>query len=100
MVEDLKSVLERILRQSPDFQNKQKRMEVFDLWPTAVGEKIAKHAWPLKMLEDGLLLIGTEHSTWSQHLHMIERDLVTRLNKALGEPRIKGLRFCVSNRGK
>ena len=99
-MEDLKSVLERIFKESPSFKEKQRRMEVFNVWPKAVGEKIAKHAWPLKLLDDGLILIGTEHSAWSQHLHLMERDLVTRLNQALGEPRVKGLRFCVSSRGK
>ncbi len=95
---DLKSILERLLASHPGFKKAGQRNAVFDQWEKAVGAKIARHAWPLKILDGGMLLIGTENSSWSQHLKFLEPQLLVKLHETLGDQAIKGLRFCVSQR--
>jgi predicted nucleic acid-binding Zn ribbon protein len=97
-MDDLKSILEKLMATHAGFKEASRRNAVFDYWEKAVGAKIARHAWPLKMLEGGVLLVGTENSSWSQHLKFLEPQLLVKLHQAMGKRTITGMRFCVSSR--
>ena len=37
-------------------------------WPAAVGDAVARHAWPLRISRDGTLHVAVESATWAQEL--------------------------------
>ena len=38
------------------------------VWPRAVGETVARNAWPARIARDGTLLVHTTSSTWAFEL--------------------------------
>jgi predicted nucleic acid-binding Zn ribbon protein len=61
------------------------------VWAQAVGELVAAHADPTGE-RDGVLVVTCASSVWAQELDLMAPQLVERLNRALGEPRIRTLR--------
>jgi hypothetical protein len=50
-------------------------------WPNAVGEQIARNAWPARIGRDGTLHVHTSSSTWAFELEQLSADIRTRLGK-------------------
>ncbi|HWH05605.1 MAG TPA: DUF721 domain-containing protein, partial [Gaiellaceae bacterium] len=42
--------------------------EIVEAWPDAVGEAIARHAWPARIGRDGTLVETTSSSAWAFEL--------------------------------
>ena len=42
--------------------------EVLAAWPDAVGEQIARNAWPARIARDGTLHVSASSSTWAFEL--------------------------------
>ena len=42
--------------------------ELLDRWPAAVGEAIARHAWPARIARDGTVHVNTSDSVWAFEL--------------------------------
>ena len=57
-------------------------------WPGAVGEAIARNAWPARFARDGTLHVHTSSSTWAFELAQLERELKERL-AGLAPPRLR-----------
>ena len=95
---DLKAILEKLLKTTPNFKEHQAKTEVFAAWPKVVGERVAAHAWPVKLLEDGALLVAGESNAWLQSLRYLESQIVEKYEKELGKKRITGLRFKLETR--
>ena len=62
-------------------------------WPRAVGEQIARNAWPLRVGRDGTLHVATSSSTWAFELDRMRDRIAKQLADALGEGAPKVLRF-------
>ena len=63
-------------------------------WPRAVGELVAREAWPVRLQRDGMLLVHCRSSVWASEL----RHLEPRLRAALEEHGVSPappLRFAV-----
>ena len=58
-------------------------------WPAAVGEQIARNAWPARVARDGTLHVHTSSSAWAFELSHLEKDVRSRL----GDLAPKRLRF-------
>ena len=58
-------------------------------WPAAVGEAIARNAWPARIARDGTLHVHTSSSAWAFELTQLE----PRVRAALGEVAPARLRF-------
>jgi hypothetical protein len=63
--------------------------ELLDRWPAAVGEGIARNAWPARIARDGTVHVNTADSIWAFELgqragEIAERLGVTRLRFAPG----------------
>ena len=56
---------------------------LFDRWDQIVGERVAAHARP-QGLDDGTLVVVVDEPGWATQLRFLERDLLTRLEEALG----------------
>ena len=90
---DLKGILDRLLKSTPNFEENNVKIEIFAAWPRVVGEKIAQHAWPVKLLEGGALLVAGESNAWLQSLRYLEAQIVEKYEKELKRKKITGLRF-------
>ena len=62
-------------------------------WPDAVGEQIARNAWPARIARDGTLHVATSSSSWAFELAQLEATLRERLTTALGDAAPPRLRF-------
>ena len=66
---------------------------VVEAWPAAVGDTIARAAWPRRIARDGTLHVATVSSTWAFELGRLEHEVAGRLHAALGERAPRALRF-------
>jgi predicted nucleic acid-binding Zn ribbon protein len=61
-------------------------------WPGTVGPAIAAQAEPVAE-RDGTVTVACRSATWAQELDLMQDQIRERLNSALGERELKGLRF-------
>ena len=52
---------------------------IAEAWPAAVGEQIARNAWPARISRDGTLHVHTSSSTWAFELAQLAAEIRTRL---------------------
>jgi len=69
--------------------------ELTTAWPTAVGEVIARNAWPLRLARDGTLHVATTSATWAFELDRLAPEIVKQLGAALGTGAPPKVRFRV-----
>lgn len=62
-------------------------------WPAAVGDDVARNAWPARMSRDGTLLINTSSSAWAFELTHLEAVVLEQLREAVGAEAPAALRF-------
>jgi len=48
-------------------------------WPEAVGETIARNAWPARRTRDGTVVVHTSSAAWAQELTHLEPEVRARL---------------------
>jgi hypothetical protein len=53
--------------------------ELVERWPAAVGEAIARNAWPARIAKDGTVHVNTADSVWSFELGQRSREIAGRL---------------------
>ena len=53
--------------------------ELLEAWPAAVGETIARNAWPARIARDGTLHVSTADSVWAFELTSRAADIAHRL---------------------
>jgi len=61
--------------------------EVVKAWPAAVGDEIARSAWPARFTRDGTLIVHTRDSVWAFELTQRAGEIQERL------PNAKALKF-------
>lgn len=59
-----------------------------EAWPSAVGEQIARNAWPARIARDGTLHVNTSSSAWAFELAQLESHVRSRLG-GLAPPRLR-----------
>jgi hypothetical protein len=64
-------------------------------WPQAVGESVARQAWPLRVGRDGTLHVATTSATWAFELDRLAPEIAARLGAVLGAEAPSALRFRV-----
>jgi hypothetical protein len=62
-------------------------------WPAAVGDTIARNAWPARIGRDGTLRVHTSSSTWAFELSHLAPTILGRLVETLTEKAPAALRF-------
>lgn len=67
-------------------------MDVWDCWDEAVGPAIAANAQPAAF-KGTLLLVHVSSSTWIQQLQFFKRDIVAKVNRALGQALVEDIKF-------
>jgi hypothetical protein len=63
--------------------------EIVGRWPAAVGDGIARYAWPARLQRDGTLVVHASSSAWAFELTQLE----PRVRESLGELAPPRLRF-------
>jgi predicted nucleic acid-binding Zn ribbon protein len=61
-------------------------------WPRACGAAIGSETQPVAE-RDGVITVACRSATWAAELDMMQDQLRSRLNQALGGERVEGLRF-------
>jgi hypothetical protein len=69
--------------------------EIAGAWPEAVGDAVARQAWPLRLARDGTLHVATTSSTWAFELDRLAPEISERLAALLGAQTPARLRFRV-----
>jgi Dna[CI] antecedent, DciA len=54
---------------------------IVEAWPTAVGDVIARNAWPARLARDGTLHVHTQDSIWAFELKSRAEEIRERLGK-------------------
>jgi hypothetical protein len=67
------------------------RLDIFRLWPTAVGPKIAARTAP-QSFSRGVLLVRAATTTWQNELMFLRGTIMTKLNALLTQPYIRELK--------
>jgi hypothetical protein len=62
-------------------------------WPAAVGEEVARNAWPARISRDGVLHVNTSSSAWAFELTQLAPVVLEQLRGELLEDAPKALRF-------
>ena len=62
-------------------------------WPRAVGETIARNAWPARVARDGTLHVATVSSTWAFDLGRLADSILEQLRAELGTSSPRALSF-------
>ncbi|HKU59239.1 MAG TPA: DUF721 domain-containing protein [Gaiellaceae bacterium] len=53
--------------------------ELVDRWPEAVGDAIARHAWPARIARNGTVHVNTSDSVWAFELGHRANEIAQRL---------------------
>jgi hypothetical protein len=59
--------------------------ELLERWPAAVGEAIARNAWPARIARDGTVHVNTADSVWAFELGQRGAEIAARL----GVPKLR-----------
>lgn len=62
-------------------------------WPLAVGETVARNAWPARLTRDGTLHVHASSATWAFELGRMAADILEHLRAEAGADTPSGLRF-------
>jgi hypothetical protein len=57
--------------------------ELVEQWPAAVGEQIARFAWPARIARDGTIHVNTADSVWAFELGHRAAEIGARLGGAV-----------------
>jgi predicted nucleic acid-binding Zn ribbon protein len=87
------TVIENILRQHRPL-NDQALVQVWDVWERSVGSAIAANARPVAFKGD-LLLVHVNSSTWLHHLRFLEKEMIAKINAAMGDTHIHSIKLKV-----
>jgi hypothetical protein len=69
--------------------------EITAAWPSAVGDAVARQAWPQRIGRDGTLHVSTSSATWAFELDRLAPEIHKRLAAVLGPSAPPKLRFKV-----
>ena len=95
----LKAILDSVLKNKvPGFSEKETEFEIIKIWHEAVGDKIAKNSWPVKMIDQKTLLIASDNSVWLNQLRYLEAEILNKLEERLKKRLIEKLKFKIETR--
>jgi hypothetical protein len=77
-----------VRRQLARFGDAGRLGEVVEAWPGAVGELVARNAWPARIARDGTLVVHTKDAVWAFELGHRSAEILDRLDRGL-----RGVRF-------
>jgi predicted nucleic acid-binding Zn ribbon protein len=88
---DLGAVLDKVLHQYRP-KSDQALLKVWDIWEDAVGSAMAANARPAAF-KGSILLVHVSNSSWLHHLRFMEKELIAKINQALGTENVNTIRL-------
>ena len=85
------SIIPKVLRSCRSAADEE-LMQIWDLWDHAVGKAISENARPAAF-KGKLLLVHATSSTWIQHLQFLKKDMIKKVNEALGKNLVEEIKF-------
>jgi predicted nucleic acid-binding Zn ribbon protein len=73
-------------------------LRVWDLWDATVGGAIAADAQP-EAFKGKILIVKVSSSTWIHHLQFLKKDIIAKLNEALGQDLVEEIKFKIGTIG-
>lgn len=67
--------------------------DVVRVWPEAVGDAIARAAWPQRIGRDGTLLVAAASSSWAFELGLLAEEILAKLSAAVGTGAPTAIKF-------
>ena len=67
--------------------------DVVRVWPEAVGDAIARAAWPQRIGRDGTLVVAATSSSWAFELGLLAEEILAKLSTAVGEGAPTAIKF-------
>ena len=68
--------------------------KVWSVWEEAVGSTIAANARPVAFKGD-MLLVHVSSSAWLHHLRILEKEMLEKINQALGLGPVRAIKWKV-----
>jgi len=68
------------------------RVQAINVWPTIVGDKIARHSRAVD-LKDGILVLEADHGAWRQELTLLMPLIKERYNLEFGAGAVREIRW-------
>lgn len=96
-MEAVGGVLKRVVEQL-GLESSLNGWRAVDAWSRIVGPRIARHTQCVGFSE-GTLRVEVASAPWMHELSYLERDLVQRMNRALGAGTVRQVRFVVPRGG-
>jgi len=69
--------------------------DVTRVWPEAVGDAIARAAWPQRIARDGTLLVAASSASWAFELGLLGPEILEKLAATVGAGAPTAIRFSV-----
>lgn len=91
-LESISSILSGYFAKNPEAQKKMQQYGLFAIWDDVVGERIAKHAQPLRMM-DLTLVVRVDHPTWMHELQMMKPQLLQKIHAHIAPKLIRDIRL-------
>ena len=85
------SIIDSVLKNYRDGSDGE-LIRVWRVWDRIVGDVISKDAKPAAF-NGRILLVYVVSSTWAHHLQFSKKEVIGKLNEALGKPLIDDLKF-------
>ena len=68
------------------------QQQAVNIWPKAVGKKIAENT-TVQDVKHGVLIVRVDSPIWAQELQFRKKEVLFKINTALGKKTIKDIRF-------
>ena len=68
------------------------KQQAVNIWPKTVGKKIAENT-TAQDVEHGVLIVRVASPIWAQELQFQKKEVLFKINAALGKKTIKDIRF-------
>jgi predicted nucleic acid-binding Zn ribbon protein len=85
------SIIPKVLR-SCRLEADEELSQIWDLWDQAVGKAISENTRPAAF-KGKLLLVHASSSTWIQQLQFLKKDMIRKVNEALGKSLVEEIKF-------
>ena len=90
----LSSILQEVAGQRPAWRNKMAWGVIWDAWEEIVGPNVVQHAYPEKIVDQGILVVCVADSMWMHHLFLERFNILQAINKRLPKGyALKDMRF-------
>lgn len=85
------------LVRSLGMEGRLEEQQAVDRWAQVVGDRIATHARAV-FFDGGKLFVECDSATWSQELHYMKPDILSRLEQSFGRNLVRDIIFTNSRR--